>query len=113
MEHNEDLAKLEQFVERLIENHNQLKNERSELVARLQKKELEITELQDTIKSLQEDRSVIHNQVTGLIDRISEWEKILDRDMGTIQSDDPEEEQSQNVRKETSSLFNVGTEQPF
>lgn len=113
MEHNEDLARLEQFVEKLIENHNQLKNERGELAARLQQKELEIAELQDKLKCLQEDRSVIHNQVNGLIDRIGEWEKILDQDMETGQSGAPEGEQSQNLRKETSTLFNVGTEQPL
>jgi predicted nuclease with TOPRIM domain len=103
MEHNEDLARLEQFVEKLIGSHNQLKKENNEMMAQVQEKQQEIAELQEMIKSLQEDRSVMHNQVTGLIDRIGEWEKIFNQ----------EEEQAQNLSKEPSSLFNVATEQPL
>ena len=32
MENNEDLARLEQFVEKLIGSHNQLKKEKDEMV---------------------------------------------------------------------------------
>ena len=113
MEHNEDLARLEQFVEKLVENHNQLKNEKIEMTAQLKKKEQEVAELQDTIKCLEEDRSVMHNQVTGLIDRIGEWEKILDRETEAEQPGESVEDQPQNLTKENSSLFNVGTEQPL
>ena len=112
MEHNENLVRLEQFVEKLIDNLNQLKNEKSELVAQLQEKQQEIVELQEAAKSLQEDRSVMHNQVTGLIDRIGEWEKILDNE-GDGQNSDSGESQSQNLSKDSSSLFNVATEQPL
>ena len=38
MEHNEDMARLEQFVEKLIDSHNQLKNENSEISFLLQAK---------------------------------------------------------------------------
>jgi len=113
MENNDDLTRLEQFVEKLIESHNQLKSENSEMLSQLDKKEQEITALQDKVKALQEDRSVMHNQVTGLIDRISEWEKILDREKVSEQANDAIKEQAQNMTKETSSLFNVGTEQPL
>jgi len=112
MEHNEDLARLEQFVERLVGNHNQLKKEKNELTAQLQEKQQEIIELQKTVKGLQEDRGVMHNQVTGLIDRIGEWEKILDNE-GTAQNSDSGEGQARSLSKESSSLFNVATEQPL
>jgi predicted nuclease with TOPRIM domain len=111
MEHNDDLARLEQFVEKLIGSHNQLKNEKSEMLAQLQKKEQEIADLQDKLKTLQEDRSVMHNQVTGLIDRIGEWEKILDQETEAGPNNGSGEEQTQEIAKETSTLFNVGTEQ--
>jgi len=114
MEHNNDLARLEQFVEKLIESHNQLKNEKSEMLVQLHEKEQEIVDLKDKVKALQEDRSVMHNQVTGLIDRIGEWEKILDQDKEAGQgNDDAVEEQSQNVTKEASTLFHVGSDQPL
>ena len=112
MEHNEDLERLEQFVERLIGNHNQLKKEKKELTAQLQEKQQEIIELQETVKGLREDRGVMHNQVTGLIDRIGEWEKILDNE-GPEQNHESGEGQAQSLSKESSSLFNVATEQPL
>ncbi len=111
MEHNEDLARLEQFVEKLIGSHNQLKKEKNEMMAHVQEKQQEIAELQEMVKSLQEDRSVMHNQVTGLIDRIGEWEKVLDKE-GAGQNSDSEEGHAQNLSKDPSSLFNVATEQP-
>jgi len=111
MEHNEDLVRLEQFVEKLIGSHNRLKKEKSEMMAQIQAKQQEIAELQEMVKSLQEDRSTMHNQVTGLIDRIGEWEKVIDQE-GLGQNSDSEERQAQNLSKESSSLFNVATEQP-
>ena len=112
MENNEDLARLEQFVEKLIGSHNQLKKEKDEMTAQMQEKQQEIAELQEMVKSLQEDRGVMHNQVTGLIDRIGEWEKVFDQeDPG--QSSKSENEQTQNLSEESPSLFNVATEQPL
>lgn len=110
MEHNEDLARLEQFVEKLLDSHNQLKNENDEIHALLLAKHDEIAELQEMIKNLQEDRSVMHNRVTGLIDRIDDWEK-------TFEQEDPGQESSSGAdrkkirAKKSSSLFNVKSEQ--
>ncbi|MBW2465940.1 MAG: hypothetical protein JRF02_01445 [Deltaproteobacteria bacterium] len=110
MEHNEDLARLEQFVDKLISNHNQLKKEKSDLLVQLQEKQQEIAELQETVNSLREDRSIMHSQVTGLIDRIGEWEKILDHESAD-QGGDPGEDQTSDLPKESSTLFNVTSEQ--
>ena len=111
MENNEDLARLEQFVEKLIGSHNQLKKEKDEMTARMQEKQQEIAELQEMIESLQEDRSVMHNQVTGLIDRIGEWEQIFDQE-GAAPNSNSEESQAQNLSNESATLFKVATEQP-
>ncbi len=110
MEHGEDLGRLEQFVERLLASHNQLKNENHGIKTLLQQKEQEIAELKETNKGLQEDRGVMHGRVTGLLDRIDEWEKALDG-IGTSSSGDASSGQSQEVSKEASPLFNVGAEQ--
>ena len=112
MEQNENLERLEQFVEKLIENHNQLKKEKNELTAQLHEKQQEIIGLQETVKCLQEDKGEIHNQVTGLIDKIGEWEKVLEAEEATPNSDSGEG-QAQKVSKGSSSLFNVATEQPL
>jgi uncharacterized coiled-coil DUF342 family protein len=103
MEHNEDLARLEQFVEKLIDSHNQLKKENSEINAQLQAKQQEITELQ-------EDRSVMHNRVSGLIDRIDKWEKTFEQEELGLNSDSGDG-QTRKLSKKSSSLFNVTAEQ--
>ena len=112
MENNQDLARLEQFVEKLIGSHNQLKKEKDEMTALMQEKQQEIAELQEMIKSLQEDRSVMHNQVTGLIDRIGEWEKVFDQD-GPGEDSNSGDGRTQNLSEKSRSLFNVATEQPL
>lgn len=106
MEQNEDLARLEQFVEKLIESHNQLKNEYNEMQVRLQAKHQEVAELQEKIKNLQEDRSVMHDRVIGLIGRIDEWEKNIGQDepaQKTVSRDNG----GDTVTQKTSPLFNV------
>jgi len=110
MEQKEGLARLEQYIEKLIGSHNQLKNENSEISAQLQAKQQEIVELQEMIKNLQEDRSVIHNRVSGLIDRIDEWEKAFEQEEPRHNKDSGQAE-SQNLSKKSSSLFNVKAEQ--
>lgn len=109
MENNEDLARLEQFVEKLIQSHNQLKSENSDLNAQLYAKQQEITELQTLIKNLQEDRSVMHNRVTGLIDRIDEWEKAFEPEEPSSNSGVVKDD-TENPSKKSSSLFNVAAE---
>ena len=111
MEHNEDLVRLEQFVEKLITSHNQLKNKNSEINAQLQAKQQEIAELQEMIKNLQEDRSVMHNRVTGLLDRIDDWEKAFDQE-GSGQNSGSGNGEPQSLSNKSSSLFNVAEEQP-
>jgi chromosome segregation ATPase len=110
MEHNEDLTRLEKFVEKLIESHNQLKNVNSGINEQLQAKQQEITELQEMIKNLQDDRNVMHKRVTGLIDRIDEWEKVIDQ-KESGQSSNSVDAEKQNLSKKTSSLFKVTPEQ--
>jgi len=111
MEQNEGLARLEQFVEKLIESHDQLKKEKNEVLAQVQEKQQEITELQEKIKSLEEDRSTIHNRVVGLIDRIDEWEKLVEREEGG-QNSDSGGRTSREPSKKSSPLFNVKPGQP-
>ena len=111
MERNEDLARLEQFVEKLIASHNQLKNQNNEINARLQAKQQEIVELQEVIKNLQEDRSVMHKRVTGLLDRIDDWERTFDQE-GASQNSSPGKDDPQGLSNKSSSLFSLAEEQP-
>jgi len=54
----------------------------------------------------------MHNQVTGLIDRIGEWEKVFDQD-GPGEDSNSGDGQTQNLSEKSPSLFNVATEQPL
>ena len=110
MEHGVDLGRLEQFVERLLASHDQLKSENDEIKTLLLQKEQEIAELKEMNKGLQEDRSDMHDRVSGLIDRIDEWEEVLGT-AETGQTDGSTSGKSQKITKESSPLFNVGAEQ--
>lgn len=78
MVHEEELGKLEQSVERLIDNYNELKAENSSLKERLEKIELQKMQNQELVDTLQNDRTAMHERVTGMISKIEEWEKSLD-----------------------------------
>lgn len=111
MEYNEDFARLEQFVERLIDSYNQLKNENSEINEQLLAKEQEVGDLQETIKNLQDDRGVMHNRISGLIARIDEWEKILASEGSDKNSKSAGAGKKTKHGKKSSSLFNASAEQ--
>lgn len=111
MEYNEDFARLEQFVERLIDSYNQLKNENSEINEQLLAKEQEIGDLQETIKNLQDDRGVMHNRISGLIARIDEWEKDLSQEGSEQNSRSTRTGKQTKHGKKSSSLFNTTAEQ--
>ncbi len=78
MVHEEELGRLEQFVERLIDNYNGLKAENSNLKERLEKIEQQDMQNQELLNTLQNDRTVMHERVTGMISKIEDWEKSLD-----------------------------------
>ena len=78
MVHEEELGRLEQFVERLIENYNEMKAENISLKKRLEQIEQQNVENQELVSTLQNDRTVMHERVSGMINRIEDWEKALD-----------------------------------
>lgn len=75
MSHDEDISRLEQYVENLLTSYNELKKEHQALELRLQESESENKELQENLAGLQDARQVMRSRVTGLIDRIETWEK--------------------------------------
>lgn len=77
MVHEEELGKLEQFVERLIDKYNELKAENTTLKERLEKIEQQNMHHQELVNTLQNDRTVMHERVTGMISKIEDWEQSL------------------------------------
>ncbi|PIE55825.1 MAG: hypothetical protein CSA34_07330 [Desulfobulbus propionicus] len=81
MENNAELARLEQFIDKLLGQYNQLKADYHGLQSTLQDREQEITGLkkdidglQQQISSLSSQRTEVGTRVSGLLSRIEQWE---------------------------------------
>lgn len=74
MNEENELAKLEGFVSTLLEKFNGLQNNNKKLAERLQRRDASIMSLEDEIASMQDERGEISSRVSGLINKIEEWE---------------------------------------
>ncbi len=74
MENNAELAKLEQFVDKLLAKYHELKEEFHTLQATLQERDAECTDLKGQLSELSNERVVVGERVSGLIGRIEQWE---------------------------------------
>jgi SMC interacting uncharacterized protein involved in chromosome segregation len=77
MVHEEELNRLEKFVERLIDDYQTLKAENNSLQNELEEIKRQNLENQDLVATLQKDRTLMHERVSGMIGKIEEWEKNL------------------------------------
>jgi len=78
MEQVENLARLEEAIDKLLIALQEMKNEKGQLEVRLEEKEQEAFELKQQLETLQSERSRIHQRVAGLITSIDKWEKTAD-----------------------------------
>ena len=89
MESNAELARLEQFVDKLLTKYRELKEEYHALQATLQERNDECAELKENLAELSSERTVVGERVAGLIDRIEQWENEQDihsdEDQGGVQ----------------------------
>ena len=74
MEGNAELARLEQFVDKLLVKYNELKAEYHAVKATLQERDNECADLKDQIGDLTSERTHVGERVAGLIGRIEQWE---------------------------------------
>lgn len=75
MEQLENLARLEEAIDKLLGSQRETQQEKARLVALLAQREQEVAELRQQIEAVQGERSKIHQRVAGLIDSIERWEK--------------------------------------
>ncbi len=92
MENTTELVRLEQFVDKLLNQYNELKAKIRALEVTLQERDSHCTSLQDTIAELRSERSVVGDRVAGLIDRIEQWEA------AQIEGEGLEDEESAGVQ---------------
>lgn len=74
MMQDSELGRLENFVSKLLDRFNTLQAEKKRIDEVLLQREETITALQDELASLKDERGEISNRVSGLLDRIEEWE---------------------------------------
>lgn len=72
-----EFDRLEQFVNRLLAQFNQLREEKGRLESQLKKRDTEIAELKTELFSADSARGDITARVKGLIEQIEEWESTL------------------------------------
>ncbi|NTV14622.1 MAG: DUF904 domain-containing protein [Desulfobulbaceae bacterium] len=78
MEQVENLARLEEALDKLLGAMQEMKDEKIQLEAQLEEKEQEAFELKQQLETMQSERSRIHQRVAGLITSIDKWEKTAD-----------------------------------
>ena len=74
MENNEELVRLEQFVDNLLTKYRKLQETHRALETKLEEQEEECTNLRETISELRSERSEVGSRVAGLLERIERWE---------------------------------------
>lgn len=74
MNNNEELVRLEQFVDNLLTKYRKLQETYRALETKLVERDTECTKLKETVSELRSERSEVGNRVAGLLERIERWE---------------------------------------
>ncbi len=75
MKNNEELVRLERLVGDLIDKYNSLKNTVCVLEEKLRTSQEECELLKMELAEVHEQRSEVFRRVSGLLDRIEQWEE--------------------------------------
>lgn len=78
MENKSELVRLEEFVDNLLLKYKQMRERCTALETILEERDTECAKLKEKITELRSERSSVGERVTGLIDRIEQWEKELE-----------------------------------
>ena len=100
MEQNAELLRLEELVDQVLNKYNQLKSDYQALEEMLQERDMECADLKGTIENLSDERSAVSSRVSGLLDRITQWENEQGNDSGNGDEEDGGQAENQG------SLFN-------
>ncbi len=80
MDRDTELQRLEQFVEKLLLNFAELKDEKKSLLKKLKERDALIAELEGNISSKDSERTEISMRVGKLVEQIEDWELGLDEE---------------------------------
>ncbi|MDD2465805.1 MAG: cell division protein ZapB [Desulfobulbus sp.] len=74
MEYSAELARLEEFVDKLLNKYNTIKSECHALQETLRQRDNECADLKNKVFELSAERTEVGGKVSGLLDRIEQWE---------------------------------------
>ncbi|MHB8789526.1 MAG: cell division protein ZapB [Desulfobulbaceae bacterium] len=101
MSNNEELVRLEQFVDNLLTKYRKLQETYRALEASMEERDTECARLKETIAELRSERSEVGNRVAGLLERIERWEvEQVDGETGGEAKVEPEGLQGNLFKKE-------------
>lgn len=78
MSYQEDIAKLENIIGKLMAGMDTLRKENAGLKSSLAAREAELAALNNERASLQDERSTVQNRVSKILGAIEDWEKMAD-----------------------------------
>lgn len=104
MSQERELARLEDFISKLLEKFGSLKEENARISSELEAKEQAITDLREQLESNDIEKSEIGDRVSRIIEKIEDWEGNFGKDEGAeiVPVNDPSRQ---------GSLFQVATDE--
>ena len=107
MENRNELARLEEFVDKLLTRYNTLKQDYLTLKATLEERDRECADLKNQVSELTSEQATVGSRVADLIGRIEQWENEQGADPGAEAGEDGGGDESAGVQ---ATLFNRETE---
>ena len=104
MEHESEIKRLEDIVERLLEGYTGLKAELRQKEQEVRAQQSENDQLRQQVKGMESERGDLGGRVSTLIDRIEIWESELEaaefEDDHSADSDDEPDSASEGAKKQ-------------
>jgi uncharacterized coiled-coil protein SlyX len=104
MSQEQELARLEDFISKLLEKFGALKEENARLNCDIEEKEKTIASLQDRLESNDIEKTEIGDRVNRIIEKIEDWE-------GNFGTEAESEVVPPNDPSRQGSLFQVATDE--
>jgi FtsZ-binding cell division protein ZapB len=122
MSHAEEIDRLEQFVEKLLDSYQALKLEHENVLAARQQLEHDYnalqqqmetgeSELRQQLEQLHNDRAAMHSRVSGLISKIEEWERGMTAQQAPAESAPEKAHEDFSEEEQQANMFNAMPEQ--
>lgn len=74
MTENNELLRLEEIIENLLERYNKLDKENSRNLAVIEDKNAEIEDLQARLAGLENEKNHVQQRISGILKSIEDWE---------------------------------------